>query len=80
MHPCRTVGATMLHLWCQGAALLLALLFESLYMTFGDGIAMLDCWYTYAGLLVHLCWTFGTRILYSSGTVFLFNLQPVFQV
>ena len=63
MHPCRTVGATMLHLWCQGAALLLALLFESLYMTFDDGIAMLDCWYSYAVLLVYLCCTVGIAML-----------------
>ena len=32
-------------LWCQGAALLLALLFESLYES-------LYCWYSYAGPLV----------------------------
>ena len=54
VHLCRTVGAPMLHLWCQGAALFLALLFESLYCwyAYAVGIPMLYCWYTYAGLLV----------------------------
>ena len=33
-------------------------------------IAMLHYWYTYAGLLVYLCWTVGTSMLYFSGTVF----------
>ena len=46
---------------------------------------MLDLWYSYAGPLVYLCWTFGTRMLYSSGTVFFliysqyfkFDLSPI---
>ena len=71
-HSC-IVGAGLLHYRCQGAALFLALLFESLYSYESVGKAMLDCWFSYAGLLVQLCWTFGTIMLYYSGTVF-FNL------
>ena len=33
------------------------------------------CWYTYAILLVYLCYTVGTRALYFSGTVFSICLQ-----
>ena len=29
----------------------------------GVSIAMLHCWYTYAGPLVSLCWTFGITML-----------------
>lgn len=39
---------------------------------FTGSIAMVYCQCSYAGPLVFLCWTFGTRMLYSSGTVFLF--------
>ena len=75
-HSC-TVGAGLLHYRCQGAALFLALLFESLYSYESVGKAMLDFWFSYAGLLVQLCWTFGTRMLYSSGTVFSICLQTI---
>ena len=75
-HSC-TVGAGLLHYRCQGAALFLALLFESLYSYESVGKAMLDLWFSYAGLLVQLCWTFGTRMLYSSGTVFSICLQTI---
>ena len=34
---CRTISIAMLHFWCKGAALLLALLFESLYSGFSGG-------------------------------------------
>ena len=34
VHLCCTFGARGLHFWCKGAALLLALLFESLYSGF----------------------------------------------
>ena len=54
-HSC-TVGAGLLHYRCQGAALFLALLFESLY-------SYEKCWYSYAGLSVFLCWTVGTAML-----------------
>ena len=37
VYLCCTVGEPMLHLWCQGAALLLALLFESHYSGFSVG-------------------------------------------
>ena len=37
---------------------------------------MLHCWYSYA--LVYLCWTFGTRMLYFSGTVIRKSLQWLF--
>ena len=37
VHLCCTVGIPMLHLWCQGAALLVALLFVSLYSGFSVG-------------------------------------------
>ena len=37
VYLCCTVGVPMLHLWCQGAALLLALLFESHYSGFSVG-------------------------------------------
>ena len=74
----------MLHLWCKGAALLLALLFESLYSGFSVGhcydtvgIPMLYCRYTYAVLSVSLCGTFGTRMLCFSGTVFSICLQAI---
>ena len=82
-----TVGAAMLHCWCNYAAplvpecfTLLALPEPLIFLCWTDGIPMLDCWYSYAEPLVYLCCTFGTRMLYSSGTVFLFNLQPIFQV
>ena len=32
------------------------------------GFPMPDLWFSYAGPLVHLCWTFGTRVLHFSGT------------
>ena len=48
-HSC-TVGAGLLHYRCQGAALFLALLFESLY-------SYEKCWYSYAGPLVPECFT-----------------------
>ena len=38
---------------------------------------MLYCWYTYAILLVYLCYTVGTRALYFSGTVFSICLQAI---
>ena len=38
VYPCCTVSIPMLHLWCKGAALLLALLFESLYSGFSGGL------------------------------------------
>ena len=44
---CRTVGATVLHCWCNCAATVGATM---LHCTVG--IPMLYCWYTYAGLLV----------------------------
>ena len=47
---CRTIGAGLLHCWCQGAALFLALLFEVFK-------AMPNYRSSYAGLLVQLCWT-----------------------
>ena len=34
VYLCCTIGARLLHFWCQGAALLLALLFSFFYMTF----------------------------------------------
>ena len=37
-------------------------------LLFTGSIAMLHCWCNYAEPLVFLCWTFGTRMLYSSGT------------
>ena len=56
------VSAPMLHLWCKGAALLLALLFESLYSGFSVtllwytvGIPMLHYRYRYAVPLVPGC-------------------------
>ena len=33
--------------------------------------------YSYGILLVYLCWTLGTRMLYSSGTVFSICLQTI---
>ena len=59
-----TVSIAMLHYWCRYAATV--------------GAPMLPLWYSYAVPSVFLCCTIGTRMLYSSGTVFLFNLQPVF--
>ena len=53
---CRTIGAGLLHCWCQGAALFLALLFEVFK-------AMPNYQYSYAGLLVQLCWTIGIAML-----------------
>lgn len=42
-----TLGARGLHCW----------------YSYADGIAMLDWWYSYAWLLVYLCWTVGTHML-----------------
>ena len=75
-HRC-TVGAGLLHYRCQGAALFLALLSKVFTQLKSVGKAMLDLWFSYAGLLVQLCWTFGTRMLYSSGTVFSICLQTI---
>ena len=61
----------MPHCWCNYAALLV-------HLCCPFGIPMLDQQYSYAEPSVFLCCTIGTRMLYSSGTVFLFNLQPVF--
>ena len=47
----------MLHLWCKGAALLLALLFESLYSGFSDD-------HCYDILSVYLCCTIGIAMRY----------------
>ena len=41
-------------------------------------IAMIYCQYSYAILLVYLCYTVGTRALYFSGTVFSICLQAMF--
>ena len=70
----------MLHLWCQGAALFLALLFESLYCwyTYAVGIPMLDCWYTYAGPLVPECFTLLVPFFYLIySQYFKFDLSPI---
>ena len=82
-----STGASRLHCWCSYAAplvpecfTLLALPELLIFLCWTFGIPMLYFWYSYAEPLVYLCCTFGTRMLYSSGTVFLFNLQPVFQV
>lgn len=53
---CRTIGAGLLHCWCQGAALFLALLFEVFK-------AMPNYQYIYAELSVYLCWTVGISML-----------------
>ena len=45
---------------------------------FTGSIAMVYCQCSYAGPLAFLCWTFGTRMLYSSGTVFSFYLLDSF--
>ena len=67
---CRTIGAGLLHCWCQGAALFLALLFEvfkampnyqyiyvelSVYLCWTVGISMLHCWYQNAALFWYFC-------------------------
>ena len=53
---CRTIGAGLLHCWCQGAAPFLALLFEVFK-------AMPNYQYSYAELSVYLCWTVGISML-----------------
>lgn len=58
---CRTIGAGLLHCWCQGAALFLALLFDVFK-------AMPNYQYSYAELSVYLCWTVGTRMPHFFGT------------
>ena len=58
---CRTIGAGLLHCWCQDAALFLALLFEVFK-------AMPNYRYSYAELSVYLCWTIGTRMPHFFGT------------
>ena len=59
------------HCWCNYAAPLV-------FLCWTNSIPMLNHRYSYAEPSVFLCCTIGTRMLYSSGTVFLFNLQPVF--
>ena len=46
VYLCCTVGAPMLHLWCQGVALLLELLFKSLYSGFSVGQIRQISWST----------------------------------
>ena len=68
-------AALLVQLCCTIGAGMLPLL---VHLRCHFGIPMLNQQFSYAEPTVFLCWTFGTRMLYSSGTVFLFNLQPVF--
>ena len=67
----------MLHYRCNYAAHLVPDSCTFLTPFFCDVLPMLDYRYTYAVLSVYLCWTFGTRMLYSSGTVFSICLQAI---
>ena len=67
----------MLHYRCKYAAHLVPDGCTFLAPFFCDVLPMLDYRYTYAVLSVYLCWTFGTRMLYSSGTVFSICLQAI---
>ena len=82
-----TGSIAMVYCWCNYAAplvpecfTLLALPELLIFLCWTVSIPMLDCWYSYAEPLVYLCCTFGTRMLYSSGTVFSICLQTIFQV
>ena len=61
VYLCCTVGAPMLHLWCQGAALLLALLFVSLYSGFSVGQIRQISWSSDYNSYANICF-FRTRI------------------
>ena len=74
---CCTVGARVLHLWCQGAALFLALLEAAVFREYEIRQ------YSYGILSVYLCWTLGTRQLdfwYQTAGLFWYYYSKVFTV
>ena len=63
----------MLHCWCRYAAPLV-------FLCWTNSIPMLNHRYSYAEPSVFLCCTIGTRMLYSSGTVFFLFTASIFPI